>query len=238
MKPRIGITCSTMDAKEGKGVARLHVPEPYVRCVEAAGGLPILLPVADPSTAEDYLSLVDGLLLIGGDDVDPSLYGAAEHPDLGPVDRSRDRFEIALIKAATRDRLPTLGICRGVQVMNVALGGTLFQHVPGEIPAALEHGGGYADVHDVAVVAGCRLAAAVGAARLTVNSHHHQAIDRAAPGLVVTARSSDGVAEAAEAPGHPFLVGVQWHPERMGGADSTRRLFAAFVEAARSAKKQ
>jgi putative glutamine amidotransferase len=237
MKPRIGITCSTFDAVEGKGVRRMQVPAPYVRCVEEAGGLPIVLPIADPSTADEYLSLVSGLLVIGGDDVDPSLYGAAAHPDLGPVDPERDRFEIALVRAASRDRLPTLGICRGVQVMNVALGGTLFQHVPAEVPAALNHSGGYADVHDVAVVAGCRLAAVVGGTRLTVNSHHHQAIDRAAPGLVVTARSSDGVVEAAEAPGHPFLLGVQWHPERMGTADSTRKLFAAFVAAAGLARR-
>ena len=231
-KPRIAVTCSSLVKDDG--ARRMNVPEPYVRRVEEAGGLPILLPICDPARAPEYLSLCDGLLVIGGDDVDPALYGEEPHPDLGPVDRARDDFEIALIRAASAGRVPTLGICRGVQVMNVALGGTLHQHVPAEVPDAIAHGGGYDDLHEIAVAKGCRLAAVVGESRLAVNSHHHQAIDRPAKGLVVTARAPDGVIEGAEAPGHPFLVGVQWHPERMH-AESTRRLFRAFVEAARSA---
>src|SRR5262245_31935414 len=224
-----------MTAKEGRGVRRLQVPEPYVRCVEAAGGLPILLPVADPERAREYLALVDGLLLIGGDDVDPALYDAEPHPDLGPVDRARDLFEIALTQAAARSGMPTFGICRGAQVMNVAFGGTLHQHIPDTVPGALSHGEGYDESHEVTLTPGCRLAAVVGAERLSVNSHHHQAIDQPGKDFVVTARSPDGVVEGAEAPGRPFLLGVQWHPERMD-ADSTRRLFRAFVDASRAAQ--
>jgi len=234
VRPRIGVTCSTMDETEGRGVRRLQVPEPYVRRVEEAGGLALLLPVTDPARVAEYLGLVDGVLVIGGDDVDPSLYAAAPHPLLGPVDRARDLFEIEVVRRAAQGRVPTFGVCRGVQVMNVALGGTLHQHLPEDVPSVLAHGGCYDEAHSVTVENGSLLASIVGAGALSVNSHHHQAIERSAPGLRVAARAPDGVVEAAELGGHPFLLGVQWHPERMETTDSTRRLFSAFVEAARA----
>lgn len=236
MRPRIGVTCSTFSAAEGRGVRRFQVPEPYVRRVEEAGGLPLLLPISDPAWACDYLALVDGLLLIGGDDVDPALYGAAPHPRLGEVDRARDEFEIALARAAARSKLPTFGICRGLQVMNVALGGTLLQDVTDQVPGALTHGGAYDDVHGIAVAAGTRLARVLAEADVRVNSHHHQAIDRAVTTKPGAARSPDGVAEAAEISDLPFFLGVQWHPERMAESASTRRLFAGFVGAASGGK--
>ncbi len=232
MRPRIGITCSTMDAVEGKGVRRLHVPEPYVRRVEEAGGMAWILPTTDPARAQVYLDLLDGVVLIGGDDVDPSLYGAAPHPELGPVDRARDDFEVALVRAAAAGRLPAFGICRGLQVMNVALGGTLHQHVPANVPGALIHGGHMDEAHPVAVVPGSRLDALLEARSVPVNSHHHQAVEHAAPGFLATAHTADGVVEAAELPAHPFFLGVQWHPERLADADATKRLFRAFVQAA------
>ncbi len=232
MRPRIGIACSTMDEVEGRGVRRHHVPDPYVLRVVEAGGLPVLLPVVDPGLVGELLGLVDGLLVIGGDDVDPAAYDAPPHPQLGPVDPVRDRFEVALVRAAAAGDVPTFGICRGVQVMNVALGGTLIQHVPAEVDGALVHGGRYDVCHDVAVVPGSRLANLLGTTTVAVNSHHHQAIARPAPSLVVTARSSDGVVEAAEDPTRRLMLGVQWHPERMATADSTRRLFEALVTGA------
>jgi putative glutamine amidotransferase len=232
MRPRIGIACSTMDAAEGRGVRRMQVPAPYVARVVEAGGLPLIFPVVDPSFVDDFLALVDGLLLVGGDDVDPAAYGAAPHPDLGPVDAERDRFEIALTRAAAARDVPTFGVCRGLQLMNVALGGTLFQHVPAEVPGALVHGGRYDVCHDVVVTPGSRLAAVLGVGRTDVNSHHHQAVAVPAPSLVVTATSSDGVVEAAEDASRRLFLGVQWHPERMASADSTRRLFATLVEEA------
>lgn len=231
MKPRIGVACSTMDEVEGHGVRRHQVPAPYVERVVEAGGLPVLFPVVDPGLVPAYLALVDGLLVIGGDDVDPAAYGAAPHAALGPVDRARDRFELALVRAAAAGDVPTLGICRGLQVMNVALGGTLLQHVPEEVPGALPHGGRMDVAHDVTVEGRSALARIVGVTRLGVNSHHHQAIATPAPGLAVTARSDDGVVEAAEDPTRRLLLGVQWHPERMPGADSTRRLFATLIAA-------
>ena len=237
-RPLIGITCSTMDEQEGKGVRRFHVPEPYVRRVEEAGGIPLILPVTDPRRAREALALVHGLLLIGGDDVDPALYGAAPHPDLGPIDRSRDDFEAALARAAVDDLVPTLGVCRGVQLMNVAYGGTLHQHIPANVPRALAHAGRYDAAHAVRLVPGTRLHAILSTDEISVNSHHHQAIDRPAARLVVAATARDGVVEAAEDPSHPFLVGVQWHPERMEAADSTRRLFAAFIAAALKAARK
>lgn len=248
--PRIAVACSTLVtagvAEPGSKTRRHQVPAPYVERVVEAGGLPLLLPVVDPDRAEAYLDLADGLLLIGGDDVDPSLYGAEPHPALGAVDLARDRFELALLRVAMARDLPTLGVCRGVQVMNVALGGTLWQDLPSEFSGALAHAGAYDASHDVDVVPGSRLAAILGigssgagGARVAVNSHHHQALRRVAPTLAVTARSPDGVVEASELPSQRFFVGVQWHPERLPDAEATRRLFAAFVaEAARDVPAQ
>jgi putative glutamine amidotransferase len=232
MRPRIGIPCDTMEAKDANGVRRMDVPEPYVERVEEAGGMPILFPVVDPARAPEYLDLVHGLLLIGGDDVDPALYGEAPHPRLGPVDRRRDDMELACARAAVERGMPVLGICRGLQLLNVAFGGSLHQHVPDAVGSAVAHGGSYGLAHDVSVSGGSRLSAIAGAATIDVNSHHHQALDRCAGRLVVTARARDGVVEAAEDPKVPFLVGVQWHPERMPKSPATARLFAAFVQAA------
>jgi putative glutamine amidotransferase len=230
-RPKIGVLCSTMTTPTG--ARRQHVPDAYVRRVEEAGGFPILFPVADPAVAPDVLGLVDGLLLVGGDDVDPRLYGA-EFPDLcEEIDRARDDFEVALVRAAAEGGVPLLGVCRGLQVMNVALGGTLLEDVPRRVPGALLHRlDGKDGSHAITVTEGSRLHALLGATRLEVNSHHHQALARTAARLAVVAHSPDGVVEAAEDAAHPFFVGVQWHPERMVTADSTRRLFQGLVRAA------
>jgi len=232
MKPVIGLSCSTSTDAGVRPVRRYSCPEPYVRRVEEAGGIPILLPTADPSRVPGLLALVHGVLLIGGDDVDPSIYGAAPHRKLGPVDHARDEFEIAIARRAAADALPALGICRGCQVMNVALGGSLIQDIPAEVESPLSHAGRYDAAHDVAVTPGTRLHRLLGRKQVAVNSHHHQSIGSPADGFDVTARTSDGVVEAAELPGHAFFLGVQWHPERMPEADATRRLFRAFLEAA------
>lgn len=232
--PRIGVPSSTMSAEEAKGVARQQVPEPYVRRVEEAGGLPVILPVATADRADDYLDLVDGLLLIGGDDVDPDLYGAA-HPALCEgVVRARDDFEIALVRKALARRMPVLGICRGLQILNVALGGTLVEDIPFRLPEATRHRLGiFGPMHPVEVVPGSRLHEVVGSTRLEVNSQHHQSVDRVAPDLVVTARAEDGVVEGAETKDGAFCLAVQWHPERMAGVQSTARLFGGFLAAVR-----
>lgn len=232
MKPVIGLTCSTQTEREGGGVRRFHCPEPYVRRVEEAGGLPILLPTTEPARVKGLLDLVDGVLLIGGDDVDPALYGEKPHARLGSVDRARDAFEVEVARRAADSDLPAFGVCRGCQVMNVALGGSLIQDIPSVVKGPLAHAGRYDSAHDVAVVSGTRLHRVLRAKSVAVNSHHHQSVARPAEGFDVTARSTDGVVEAAELPGHAFFLGVQWHPERMPASIATRRLFRAFLEAA------
>jgi putative glutamine amidotransferase len=181
-----------------------------------------------------------GLVLTGGEDVDPAHYGAPAHPALGEVHEGRDAFEIALVQAARARRLPTLAICRGVQVVNVALGGTLVQDLASEQPAALPHDGrwGRSDrVHGLRVAGGSRLAGAIGATEATINSLHHQALGRVADGLVAVAHAPDGVVEGVEwAGGDWWMTGVQWHPEELVGTSEEwdRALFAAFAAAARA----
>jgi putative glutamine amidotransferase len=222
MKPIIGISCSRIDHE---GTLRFSVPVAYVERVVEAGGRPLVLPTVEPGEARAWLDVVDGVLLSGGDDVDPALYGEERRPEVEGIDRARDEFEIALARAADAERTPLLGICRGVQVMNVAYEGSLVQHHDGH---RIDHEG----THDVEVDPRARLASILGGTTLPVNSRHHQSIDRCAARLRVVARAPDGTPEGAEGDDHPFLVGVQWHPERMEGVDSTRRLFRAFVEAA------
>jgi len=234
--PVVGITSATVDVPPVKGFARYAVTHAYVHCVRQAGGLPVLLPHVEPELASEVLSRLDGLLLSGGRDVDPSLYGEEPLPACGESDAARDTFEIALAHRACEEGLPLFAICRGVQLLNVARGGTLIQDVPTRVAGALAHSQKTlrwdAYGHHVDVVANTRLAGLAGAPRVRVNSDHHQAADRVADGLVVSARAHDGTVEALEDPRLPWCLGVQWHPERMPDDPLTRRLFADFVEAA------
>lgn len=219
------------------GAERTGVNGSYVRSVLAAGGVPIILsPILGPSYAARALDGADGLLLTGGEDIHPAWYGAEPSPHLYPPSRERDLFELALFAAARQRELPILGICRGIQLVNVALGGTLVQDLPSERPGAIPHDPGAARdarTHDVRLQEGSRAAAALGRTRVTVNSFHHQAIDRLASGLVATGWTEDGLIEAVETgPGTPWLLAVQWHPEEMH-ADARapeRGLFRALVE--------
>jgi putative glutamine amidotransferase len=239
-RPWIGLSSWTRAIRSGvKERPNEAVPRGYVEGVEAAGGVPVLLPnSADPARAPMSLERIDGLLLTGGDDVHPRLFGEPPHRCLDLVDERRDHFEIALVRAARDRGLPVFGICRGVQVMNVALGGDLFQDIPSQVEGAQGHSqrtlieGAW---HDVDIRPGTRLAGIALGNRAAVNSYHHQACRRVAPGLVVTATAADGIIEGLEEPGEAYFLGVQWHPEVLdGGADPlSRRLFAAFVEAAR-----
>jgi gamma-glutamyl-gamma-aminobutyrate hydrolase PuuD len=203
------------------------LPRTYPDVVLAAGGVPVLLPPrVDAAAAVDRL---DALVLSGGPDIDPQRYGATPHPGTGAARPERDAAEIAMLHRALERGIPVLGVCRGVQMINVALGGTLVQH----LPDAVGHQGhnpspGVFGTTVVALVPGSRVATAVGTA-VAVQCHHHQALDRIAPGLTVTGRAADGTVEAAELEGAPFVVGVQWHPEQ----DATDvRLMAALVAAA------
>ena len=212
--PRIALTgvVRTWDDADRTGVNAA-----YVRAVLAAGGVPIILsPLMGASLAAHALEGADGLLLTGGEDIDPSWYGADPSPLLSPPSRERDLFELALFAVARQRQQPILGICRGIQLINVGLGGTLTQDLPTERPGTVQHrpdGSRDTRSHRIQVTPGSRAAEALGTSSLSVNSSHHQAIRDLAPGLCATGWSDDGVIEAAESPaGEPWLLAVQWHP--------------------------
>jgi putative glutamine amidotransferase len=234
--PRIGIT---LDAEPAGGYSKLPwyaLRENYFAAITRAGGLAIALP-HEVALADAYLELLDGLVITGGAfDLDPVTYGATDrHPTVTTKDR-RTSFELAITKAALERDLPIFGICGGQQLLNVALGGDLIQHIPDAVPDCLAHEQPNPRTeagHAVAVAAGTRLHAIVGRGELPVNSAHHQAAGRVGPDVVVSARASDGVIEAIEHPQRRFCLGVQWHPEyRISPGDDA--LFAAFVSECRS----
>ena len=235
MRPVIGITTATVDDPPVNGFARYAASHGYVHCVANAGGLPVPLPYSDAGLAADYVATLDGLVLTGGLDVDPFFYDQEPRPEVGKVDPARDRFELELISRAYAEGLPILAICKGVQILNVAFGGTLIQDVYTSVPDVLRHEQRNlrwdTHYHHVNVEPGTRLAQLVGDERTRVNSDHHQAVGRIANRLVVSARADDGVVEGLEDPAHPWCVGVQWHPERMPDDPLTRGLFDTLLEA-------
>jgi putative glutamine amidotransferase len=212
----------------------------YSQSVALAGGAPILIPLELSERAwRGIYRRLDGLLLPGGVDVDPEHYGEEPHPRLGAVNDALDEAELVLARWALEDDLPLLGICRGIQLINVAAGGSLYQDLATQYPGASRHRFGPPQYprehrgHPVHIEPGSRLADAVGALDVPVNSRHHQAVKGIAPGFVVTARAPDGVIEGLEKPGAPFTVGVQWHPENLADDDPQMLgLFQAFVQVA------
>lgn len=207
------------------------LPRVYSDCVIAAGAAVVTLPPQPPTAevVERVLDSVDGLMLTGGKDVDAALYGQEAHPENDAPRPDRDAWEIALVRAAIARDLPVLGICRGLQVLNVALGGTLIQHLPDVIGSnRYSYGGAVFADNPVLTVAGTRTAQLLGE-RLTVKSYHHQALDRVAEGLTVTAHGDDGIIQAVEIDGMSFGLAVQWHPEE---SPDNLRLFEALVAAA------
>jgi putative glutamine amidotransferase len=232
-QPVIGLT---LDHEPGGGWSKFPwyaIRENYCNAVRRAGGLPVLLP-HEPDAAEHYLDHIQGLVVTGGGfDVDPALFGAeSRHPTVTTKDR-RTAFELAATRGALARDLPVLGICGGQQLLNVALGGTLIQHIPDEVPDALPHkqpNPRNEPGHAVRIVAGTLLYDIAGAERLGVNSAHHQAVKEAGPGVVIDALAEDGVVEGIEDPRRRFCIGVQWHPEfEINEAD--QRIFRAFVAA-------
>ncbi len=232
----VGITCNTLPATEKSG-PRQTLNRAYVWAVEQAGGVPIILPVTrEPDVIARYLGIVDGLLLSGGVDVDPACYGQPAHPHLGVVDHDRDATELPLITAALDADMPIFAICRGIQTLNVALGGTLYQDLPSERPSDIGHAQNERKIprdvctHSVTIEPHTRLGEIIGASEMGCNSFHHQALRDVAAPLVVTGLAPDGVIEAVESPRHRYVVGVQFHPEETARTDErSRRLFEAFV---------
>jgi gamma-glutamyl-gamma-aminobutyrate hydrolase PuuD len=223
-RPIIGITTYLVPASWGAWTMEAAlVPADYVRGVTAAGGAPLLVPPGSP--LPETLAAVDGLVFSGGSDLDPELYEAEAHPETNGVIRERDDFELELMRAALDRDIPVLGICRGSQVLNIALGGDLEQHVPDRVGSDVhkEVNGVFAD-HDVAVLEGTRLASILDD-RHDVKSHHHQGFGRLGSGLREAARAPDGTVEALEDPARRFTLGVLWHPE----AGEDMALFRALV---------
>ena len=211
------------------------VSHTYRNSVQRAGGLPILLAPVEDDAVPSILDRVDGLLMTGGGDVDPALYGGERVKEMYGIDPNRDRFELALAREAYRRKMPVLAICRGIQILNVAMGGSLIEDIPTEVGSDYHSKIGeqvYETFQKVSIDASCGLATLVGTTELGVNSIHHQALRRVATGLHPVAWADDGVIEAIEAddPDWP-LIGVQWHPEYLSEADdeSSQKIFKAFV---------
>ncbi len=236
-KPLIGIG-SDVARKDGER-DRAFAYTTYVDSLRRAGAMPVVIP-PQPENAAELVADLDGLLLAGGDDCDPSLYGEERHPSTEPMDPRRQSSDLTLARAARERGIPTLGICLGVQVMNVAAGGTLIQDIASAVETDIDHASEAAERHrhEVLIESNTRLADILGARELNVNSSHHQAIGKIANGLRVTAHAPDGIVEGLEDPAHPFYVGVQWHPEDMPREESASALFGAFVDAARKYSEQ
>lgn len=229
-RPRIGITTYGRDER-----GRYTLPSEYVSAVQRAGGLPLLLAPL-PENAAGYLEQVDGVILAGGGDIDPQHYGGTDHATIYSVDVARDALELALAKAIVEQGRPTLAICRGMQVLNVSLGGTLIEHLPDAVGEATLHRAPPREpvAHGVALTAGSALAKITGTLAMSPMSWHHQAIRALAPGLTAVAHAPDGTIEAAEFKAHPWLVAVQWHPELTAQQDpAQQKLFDALVAASR-----
>lgn len=232
--PLIGITAGNDPKLSGCYVLRWD----YIRCIERAGGVPIVLAPSGHALHSSLVDRLDGLVLTGGLDIEPGAYGETPHPTVTKTSKERDEFEFLLVEGALLRDLPVLAICRGQQVLNVVRGGTLLQDIPTQTPSPLSHDDPerprHAMAHPVSIVPCTTLHRVLCSDQVDVNSFHHQAVDRLGDGLIITARSGDGIVEGIEVAGAPFAVGVQWHPEAFwnhGGAFAP--LFDALIDAAR-----
>lgn len=233
MRPVIGVTMSFQEPASGQGSEHFALYQRYVAAVERAGGVAVGLP-AQPEALAELLPILDGLLLSGGGDVTPELFGQDCHPKTRQIDRQRDDFELALVREWVSADRPLLAICRGIQVLNVALGGSLIQDIADQVAHPLVHQRSEGEArHLIRLQPASQLASLLGDDGLEVNSYHHQAVQDLAPGLKVVAWAADGVVEGVEMPGVRFVVGVQWHPELMFESDARQlQLFVGLWEAA------
>jgi len=239
--PIVAITATSERVKDS---TRVRVNRAYTDAIVAAGLIPLVVPPLPPEMVPAILDAVAGLVLTGGEDVDPAYFDAVRHSATGTANDDRDQCELALAREAAARHLPTLAICRGVQVLNVALGGSLIQDIPTERRGAVNHDSKTSRssrVHTVDVAAGSRLGGIVGLREISTNSFHHQSVDRLAAGLCTVATSADGVVEGVECTDRAWwMVGVQWHPEELTATaeDWDRKLFAAFADAVRETRRQ
>lgn len=239
-RPLIGITAFETTHRQPPHTPLYALGQRYAHAVETGGGAGIILaPGLSDESLREIFARLDGLLLSGGGDIDPARYGESPHPALGTISPARDHAEVLLAQWAVQADKPLLCICRGIQVLNVALGGSLIQDIPGQVAGALQHNFDSVRVpheqiaHPVEIEPGSRLADALGTLTAQVNSWHHQALARVASPLHVVARAPDGIIEAVEIPHQRFIVGVQWHPEWLYDTQPEMlRLFQTFVRAA------
>ncbi len=241
MKPLIAITCSRIVGGAWSSYSPGHFMDytydDYSRAVSHYGGAPVLLPVAqDGETLATILEHIDGLILSGGPDIHPRHYGEPPRANLGEIDDELDRMELKAARVAHRKDLPILAICRGIQTLNVCLGGTLYQDIPSQIEGAINHNqkaDKSINTHSVKIASGTCLAGIFKRKTVWVNGKHHQAVKDTAAGLIASAVAEDGVVEAVEDPARKFVVGVQWHPEGTWKVDqNSGKLFHAFIKAA------
>ncbi len=233
--PWIGVTPSHITSNSG--VIQTSIPEAYFQAILRAGGIPILIPFEmDPALQAEFTSRLDGVMFSGGGDIQPSLYGSQPHPLVSSVDPVRDQLEIELFKQTLNTGKPFFGICRGLQLVNVALDGSLYEDILDQRPHALRHQ--YAPeyprnhlAHRVRLEANSRIGALIPHHEIQVNSLHHQGIDRLAPDLRASGYAPDGLIEVVELPGYPFGLAVQWHPEWLTDSPDMQRLFSAFISA-------
>lgn len=235
MQSIIGIT--TMQGRNPNGLPSVFLLQAYVHAIMQAGGVPVLIPSMLADGGWDVLyERLDGILFSGGGDIALDHFDGEPHPRIDEVDPLRDSVELSLFRAVVEDGKPFLGICRGIQTVNVGLGGTLYTHIPEQFPTTIDHAyPGHMRtviVHEVKLEEGTRMAEVIGEPILKVNSLHHQGLKEIAPALRVTGYAPDGLVEAVELPEHPFGLAVQWHPEWLTDQQPTRNLFRAFVEAA------
>lgn len=231
-KPLIGIGADVKDSGSG-GREQAYGFMNYIDAVLRAGGIPLLIP-PQPQNVEALLASLDGVLLTGGKDCDPSLYGEEAHPTLKPMDSRRQAGDLALARAARETGTPMLGVCLGLQVMTIAAGGSLIQDIQSETGTSVTHESepGARKRHEVRIERDTALSAVLGSEGCVVNSSHHQAVRTPGDGMRISARAPDGIVEGSEDPAHPFYIGVQWHPEDMPGEDSAEKIFDAFIRAA------
>lgn len=250
MKPRPLIGISAAEVRTAKTIRRVKEDEPlgreyvigdnYIQAIVQAAGMPVVIPVLAIECIDELLDeRVDGICIPGGPDLDPVHYGAEPDPNLGPTDMAFDAFQLALIERAVARHTPLLAICRGMQVLNVAVGGTLLQHLPDHSPLShRQDDPGHIAGHSIQVEPTSRLADLIGLSTLEVNTYHHQAVESLGRNLRVTARAPDGVVEAVEGEGPGFLVGLQWHAELMAPRKVEALIFAGLVDAAAQAAEQ
>ncbi len=234
--PLIGVTSENAENQYGQPAVRSL--RTYIREMIKAGGMPVIIPSETPTEMlKQLFERLDGIILTGGDDIDHTLFKGADHPKIGKADPLRDQCEITLAKLAVSRGKPILGICRGIQLLNVALGGDLYTHVEDQHPAKVKHDY-YPEPprdlisHPVAIEKNSKLFEIIGETEIPVNSLHHQGVKTLAAQLVATAHAPDGLIEAVEIPDHPFAIAVQWHPEWIPQQPASQALFKAFLEAA------